>query len=138
MGDRWLGPDDVVPFVDATQQDVAEVNGPDAVGDLLEADGMLLERVGEEEQALLQADGAGVGDALDEEMARVLDGRQGARVDPGRGAVARCRRPVLQRLVGPLIVVEPAEGVEGALLGRERRAGLSRRSETLPVMLLSN
>jgi hypothetical protein len=40
MGDRWLGPDDVVAFVDAAQEDVAEVNRPDAVVDLLEPDRM--------------------------------------------------------------------------------------------------
>jgi len=35
MGDRWLGPDDVVAFVDAAEQHVAEVNRPDTVGDFL-------------------------------------------------------------------------------------------------------
>jgi hypothetical protein len=38
----------------------AEVNGPDAVVDLFEADGVLLQRVGQEEHALPEADGAGV------------------------------------------------------------------------------
>jgi Phage integrase family len=50
MGDSsQLGPDDVVAFVDASEQDLAEVNGPDAIVDFLEADGMLLQRIGEEE-----------------------------------------------------------------------------------------
>jgi hypothetical protein len=44
------------------------VNRPDAVGDLLEADWELLERVGDEQQPLPPADGAGVGDALDDEV----------------------------------------------------------------------
>ena len=44
------------------------MNGPDAVVDLFEADGVLLQRVGQEEQALPEADGAGVGDALDDEV----------------------------------------------------------------------
>ena len=40
MGDSsQLGPDDVVAFVDASEQDLAEVNGPDAIVDFLEADG---------------------------------------------------------------------------------------------------
>jgi hypothetical protein len=56
------------------------VNGPDAVVDLLEADGVLLRRVGQEEQVRPEADGAGVGDALHDEVAGVLDRRQGARV----------------------------------------------------------
>jgi hypothetical protein len=42
MGDSWPGPDDVVAFVDAAEQHVAEVNRPDAVVDLLEADGVRL------------------------------------------------------------------------------------------------
>ena len=48
------------------------MNGPDPVADLLEADGMLLQGVGEEEELLLQANGARVGDALDEEVAGIL------------------------------------------------------------------
>lgn len=77
MGNRLSGPDDVVTFVHAPQEDAAEVNRPDAVGDLLEPDRVLLERIGDEEQAFLQADGAGVGDARDDEMAGILDRRQG-------------------------------------------------------------
>src|SRR5205809_7672461 len=56
MGNTRLRPDGVVPFVDASQEDVAEVNGPDAVVDLLEADGVLLQRVGQEDQALSEAE----------------------------------------------------------------------------------
>ena len=52
MGNSWWPvrsrPDDVV---DPPQEHVAVVNRPDAVGDLLQADGMLLEGVGDEEQA---------------------------------------------------------------------------------------
>ena len=67
----------MVPFIDASQEHVAEVNRPDAVVDLLEADGVLLERVGNEQQPLLQTDGAGVGDAFDDEVPGILDGREG-------------------------------------------------------------
>lgn len=45
MGDRWLaklGPNDAVTFVDSPEQDMAEVNRPDAVVDLLKADRMSL------------------------------------------------------------------------------------------------
>jgi len=83
MGDRWLGPDDVVAFVDAAEQHVAEMNRPDPVVDFLEADGMLLQRMGDEQEALPHADGARVGDALDEEMARILHGRQGTGIGAG-------------------------------------------------------
>jgi hypothetical protein len=48
-----LGPDDVVALVDATEQHVAEANGPDAVVDLLlEANRVLRQRTREEEQPL--------------------------------------------------------------------------------------
>ena len=38
--------DDIVAFVDARQEDVAEVDGPYPIIDLLEADDVLLERPG--------------------------------------------------------------------------------------------
>jgi len=62
MGYTWSGPDDVVAFVDPSQELVAEVNRPDPVGDLLEADRVLLQGMGDEQPPLFQANGAGVGD----------------------------------------------------------------------------
>jgi hypothetical protein len=122
MGDSSLrSPDDVVAFIDASEQDVAEVNRPDPIVDLLEAHGMLLQGVGEEEQPLLPANGARVGDTLDEEVARIFDRRQRARVGPRGWAVQCGRRPIAQGLVGPFIIVETAEGIEDALLGGEAR-----------------
>jgi len=54
MGDTFaLSLDDVIPLVDPPQQHVAEVNRPDPVVDLLEANRMLLERIGQEQQPLL-------------------------------------------------------------------------------------
>ena len=128
MGDSvLLGSDDVIAFVDAAEQHVTEMNRPDPVVDFLEADGVLLQRIGDEQQALPQADGARVGDALDEEMARILHGRQGAGIGAGRGAVERGGRAILERLMGPLVVIEAAEGVEGSLLGDEGGAGRANR-----------
>jgi len=60
-----LRSDDVVPFVDPSQQDAAEVDRPDAIGHLLEADRVLLEGVGDEHKPFLEPDRPGVGDALD-------------------------------------------------------------------------
>ena len=74
MGDSsQLGPDDVVAFIDASEQDVAEMNGPDSVIDLLEPHRVLLQRIGEKEQTLFEPDGSGVGHALDEKVAGILD-----------------------------------------------------------------
>src|SRR5882762_3914729 len=51
--------DDVVAFVDTSQEHVTEMNRPEAIIDLLKADEVLLEGVGDEQQPLLQADGTG-------------------------------------------------------------------------------
>ena len=49
MGDSsQLGSDDVVAFVDASKQDVAEMNRPDSVIDFLETEISLVEKVGEQ------------------------------------------------------------------------------------------
>jgi len=58
------------------------LNGPDTLVDLLQSDGVLFEGVGDKEQALFELKGACVGEALDDEMARVLDRGQSPRVLP--------------------------------------------------------
>lgn len=40
---------DEVAFIEPSQEHLAEVDGPDAIVDLVEADGVLLERIGDEE-----------------------------------------------------------------------------------------
>jgi hypothetical protein len=117
MGDSsLLRPDDVVAFIDAAEQDVAEVNRPNPIVDFLEAHGMLLQGVGEKEQPLLQANGARVGDTLDEKVAGVFDRRQRARVGPRGGVVQRGRRPIAQaRLRRPTRL--PLERLVHALVG---------------------
>jgi hypothetical protein len=98
MGDSsLLGPDDIVALVHASEQDVAKVNRPDPIVNFLEADGMLLQGVREKEQPFLQANRARVGDALDQEVARILDRGQRARVGARRWPVERRRRPIAQR-----------------------------------------
>ena len=84
---------------------------------------MLLEGVGDKQQPLLEADGAGVGHALDDEVPGVLDRWQGAGVLARGWSVARRRGVIVQGLMGPLVVVEVAKGIEGPLLGDEGRAG---------------
>src|SRR4029453_8360900 len=110
-----------------SEQDLAEVNGPDAIVDFLEADGMLLQRIGEEEQPFRQTDGARVRHALDQEVAGILDGRQRARVGPSGGTGKRSRRAIAQGRVGPFVIVEMAERVEGTLLARQARLRRSTR-----------
>ena len=125
MGDSArLGSDEVVAFIDASEQDVAEVNGPDAVVHLLEAHGMLLECVREKEQPLLEPNRVGVRDALDKKMAGIFDRRKGAGVRALGRMVQRPRRPIAQGLVRPFVIIDAAKGVESALLAQE--AGLRR------------
>src|SRR4029453_13311376 len=112
MGDSApLGPNYVVSFVDPAEQDPAEVNGPDPVVDLLEPDWVLLERVRKKDQPLPQADGACVGDALDEKVPRVLARRQRAGVAPRRRPIHRLGRPTAEGFVRALFIVEVPEGI---------------------------
>ena len=54
MGNTQLSLHQRCSFVDSTQQDVAEEDGPDAVIDLFEADAVLAERGREVQQAGLE------------------------------------------------------------------------------------
>ena len=51
--------DDHVAFVDLPEQDRPEVDGPDPVVGFIQPDVMLLERTGDEEQFVLEPEGAG-------------------------------------------------------------------------------
>src|SRR5215813_5967306 len=130
MGDTLaLGVDDVVALIEVPQPHVAEVDRPHAVVDLLEPDGMLFECLGEEDEFALAAeeDRPGVGDAFDDEVARVLDRRQRAGIRPRRRPIERRWRAPVEGVMRPFIVIEPAEGVEGPLLGNDVRARWSER-----------
>ena len=117
MGDTYrLRADDVVPLVDPSQEDTAEGDRLDAIGHLLEADRVLLESISDEHEPFFEPDRPGVGDALDDEVAGVFDRRQDLRVRAGRGPVEGGRGPAAQGLVGPLVIVEAAEGGERPLL----------------------
>jgi hypothetical protein len=95
--------DHVVTFVEACEQPAIEVDGPVPVSDLLQADVVLSEGIGDEQQSVLEAERASVGDA----RRRLL-------------GLAIRRRPVFGRL-GPneLVAIRPAIGrvdsVPGAL-----------------------
>jgi len=81
---------------------------------------MLLERVGDEHEPFLEPDRPGVGDALDDEVAGILNRRQDVGVRAGGGPVEGGRGPAVQGLVGPLVIGEAAEGGERPLLQRQR------------------
>jgi len=96
--------EDRVAFVDPREEDVAEVDGPDPISDFLEAEDVLLERVRDEEQALLEPDRPRVRHPFGKVMARVLDRREGPRVRAGRRLVQRAGRPAPEKLVRPLVL----------------------------------
>src|SRR3982074_3284305 len=99
------------------------MNRPDAVVDLLESEGALLQRICDEEQALAEPKRPRVRNALHDEMTGILDRGQCAGVAPRRPSIPRRGRHAVEELVRPLVVVLGAEAIERALLGRERGSG---------------
>src|SRR5262245_40902485 len=92
------------------------MDGPDAVVHFLEPDDMLLERIGQEEQPRLESNRPCVGHALRQEVPGILE-----RWDPS-GVWAR-RRPIdrgwgapVEKLMGPVLVVDVLKAIEGPLL----------------------
>jgi hypothetical protein len=90
---------------------------------------MLFERVGDEEQLVFEAERAGVGDALDQEVARILERGKPVGKGPSRRGVAGAGRATTEELVRPFVVGEAPKAIDGALLGGEgdaRRAAGTR------------
>ena len=78
VGTRSQGsiPDDQVAFVDRGQEDRPEVDRPDAIVGFLEAEVMCFERIGDEEELVLEPKRAGVGHPLDQEVPGIRERRQ--------------------------------------------------------------
>ena len=108
-----LAPNDQVTFVEPREEDVTEVNRPDAIVYFLEADGVGCERVTDEEQASFEPERAGVRDALHEEVPGILDGRQSGIVRAGRRLIARRGRRPAQVFVRSFLVVLGTKPIEG-------------------------
>ena len=82
----------------------------------------------------LEADGAGVGDALDDEVTRILERRQRAGVRAGRRVIQGTRCAAAQELMRALVVVLLSKAVECALLGGERGARGANRAPLQGLM----
>lgn len=106
-------------LVDLAQQHRPEVLRPYAIGALLEPDVMLFQGVREEEQFVLEANGADMRDALHPEVPWVFEWRQHGGKRTRRGGIARRRWVVLQGRMGSLVIVLAAKRVERALLPRQ-------------------
>lgn len=76
-----------VAFVEPAEVKRAEVDGPDAVADLLEADSLATEQVRHEDLAALPADRGILGDETDLEVRRIRERPRRRRKGPGRGSV---------------------------------------------------
>ncbi len=57
-------PDDHVSFIDFGEEDGSEGDGPDPVVGFFQADVMLFQGIGDEEQFVFDPEGTGVGNAL--------------------------------------------------------------------------
>ena len=84
--------DDIVALIEAPEQDRAEVNRPDPVVDFFDTDGVIVERIGEVQQPGLNANRAGIGDAFDEKVARIVQRGEVRRIRPRRRRVVRAGR----------------------------------------------
>jgi len=111
-----------VAFVDAREQNGAQVDRPDPVIDFLEPDVVRLERVGDEEELVLEPKRPGMGHALHEEVARIRERWKFFRIRP-RGRDVECSwRASFEEFMRALLVVLGAEHIEAPLLCRERGA----------------
>ena len=67
-----LPSDDVVALIELRQQDVVEVDRPDAIVDLVQANPVPLERVGDEQEPVLEAERPRARHPFDEEVPGVF------------------------------------------------------------------
>ena len=104
---------------------------------------VLFQGVGDEQQTVLKAERAGVGNALHQEVPGIVERGELLGERPSGSPIERRGRTAVEELVGSVLVVLGAEGVEGPLLGRQRatrrpdRAGLQGLVHPLvgPVLL---
>ena len=109
--------DTIVGLVQPAEVDGTEVDGPDGVGDLLEADDVTLEETADEDLPSIPTESGVSGDSTEFEVARVLEwiGTMGERlfgvsIHGGRGFH-------VQRLMRTFAVIDSTESIERALLG---------------------
>lgn len=113
--------DAVIGLVEPTEVDGAEVDGPDAVADLLEGDGVLFEQAADEDLSPVPAKGGVSRYPADLEVPRVLQGLRVVGEGLGGGSVDGRRGLHVERLVGSLVVIDSTELVEPTLLSTEVR-----------------
>ena len=110
-------------FIEAAQNERAEVNGVDAIGNILEGDIFASEDVGDVEEAVVPADGAIAAHAAELEVGWVVEVGQALGEGPWRAPIVMGGDIHVQRFMRALGVVDEAEAVEGALLSAEGAGG---------------
>ena len=105
----------VLPFVEATEDDRGKGDGPDAIIDFFEGDGLIGERDGHK-QRRAPGDVAILIDAPDLRMPGIVERREPARQGPRRAVIVLRRDRLVQAFVRPVLVVLGAEAGEAALL----------------------
>jgi len=114
------GIDAEVLLRELAEQEGAEIDGPDPVGGLLEADVLVIQGPTQKELTPPEANGSGGADEPDEMVPGIVRFRERARIPPRRWLPQTRRRPLRQGLMWPLVVVRVAEGVELPLLASAR------------------
>ena len=76
--------DPKVPFGELTEQEVTEIDRPNAVGTLFEADVFMLQRASHEQLPAVEPNGPRGTDEPNDVMARIFRGGQRARIHAGR------------------------------------------------------
>lgn len=112
-----------VGLVEPAEVDGSEEDGPDLIGDLLEADGVLFEQAADEDFPISPSHRAVARDPPNLEVIRIFDGFGVVAEGPIRGSVDGGRGLHLEGFVGSLSVIEFTEFIEAPLLRRKVRAG---------------
>jgi hypothetical protein len=115
--------DAVVGLIEPAEMNGPEEDGPDAVSDLLETDGLAPEQMRDEDLLVSPAQGGVVGDLADLEMRWVGDGSWVAGEGPEGRDVEGGRPLLLESLVRALEVEGLPKGIERPLLGAKSRPG---------------
>src|SRR5688572_2900991 len=119
--------DTQLSFIEASDQQVVEVNGPDPVFHLFQADLFPTQYVTEEEEPpLSKPDRAARFHLAQLEVTGITGLRQSRGQRAWRGSESRGRRGVRQRFVGALLVELRAEGIEAFLLPDQVPLGRTR------------
>src|SRR5216683_1064544 len=108
--------DPKVPLGELTEQEVTEIDRPNAVGTLFEADVFMLQRAGHEQLPAVEPNGPRGTDEPNDVMARIFRGGQRARIYAGRRLPKPRGALLTQGFVRSFMVVGVAEPIELPLL----------------------